>query len=504
MEHVHRDHNKKMDALSKLASMTFSRLAKEVLVEVLHEKSIVQKEVAGIIKEEGHVQAKTIIQEIHQGSYRMHAGSRSVVSKIMKQGYYWPSMHNDAKALIQRCEACRIYSSIPRKPKQEMKSITSASPISQWGIDIVGPLPMALGGARFLVVATDYFTKWVEAKLLVSTMRKNIPSLLPKTWAWSKDWERPTKDGWMSLLWAHRTTPKSSNGETPFSLVYGLEAFFHIEICVETKRIKEFKVRQNEKRRREDLDILEERREIASIREAYYKHKLEGYYNKRVRPSTFKPDENHPPPPPPSTQQTPTQQTPHTVLTIKLPILKKGEYDIWAMKMEHYLAHTDYPIWETLKWGDTPSIRNNNLESLKKVDLIDLRVKNTRKKYEFTLSSLEVLLILATFDGLDVGLLEDVIGEDDCDEEMSLKNEKDEMRLNHLKQDLRMLVIKRFREKKKVVRERKSSKNSCKEICFSAGNEAVFIGRKTQWSLQAVLAVPDIYGERQTSKGAAQ
>ncbi|GJR16257.1 hypothetical protein Tco_0798909 [Tanacetum coccineum] len=46
-----------------------------------------------------------------------------------------------------------------------------------------------------------------------------------------------------------------------------------------------------------------------------------------------------PPPPPPSSSQTPTQQTPHTVSTIKLPILKKGEYDIWAMKMEHYLAY---------------------------------------------------------------------------------------------------------------------------------------------------------------------
>ncbi|GJV73819.1 ribonuclease H-like domain-containing protein [Tanacetum coccineum] len=56
-----------------------------------------------------------------------------------------------------------------------------------------------------------------------------------------------------------------------------------------------------------------------------------------------------PPPPPPSSSQTPTQQTPHIVSTIKLPILKKGEYDIWAMKMEHYLAHTDYPIWEPEK-----------------------------------------------------------------------------------------------------------------------------------------------------------
>ncbi|GJT46020.1 helicase [Tanacetum coccineum] len=61
-----------------------------------------------------------------------------------------------------------------------------------------------------------------------------------------------------------------------------------------------------------------------------------------------------PPPPPPSSSQTPTQQTPHTVSTIKLPILKKGEYDIWAMKMEHYLAHTDYPIWEVIQNENGP------------------------------------------------------------------------------------------------------------------------------------------------------
>ncbi|GJX94605.1 putative ribonuclease H-like domain-containing protein [Tanacetum coccineum] len=65
-------------------------------------------------------------------------------------------------------------------------------------------------------------------------------------------------------------------------------------------------------------------------------------------------DENPPPPPPQETQQTPTQQTPHTVSTIKLPILKKGEYDIWAMKIEHYLAHTDYPIWEVIQNGNGP------------------------------------------------------------------------------------------------------------------------------------------------------
>ncbi|GJU97797.1 hypothetical protein Tco_1327068 [Tanacetum coccineum] len=61
-------------------------------------------------------------------------------------------------------------------------------------------------------------------------------------------------------------------------------------------------------------------------------------------------------PPPPLPSQTATQQTPHTISTIKLHILKKGEYDIWAMKMEHYLAHTDYPIWEVIQRGNGPKI----------------------------------------------------------------------------------------------------------------------------------------------------
>ncbi|GKA38310.1 ribonuclease H-like domain-containing protein [Tanacetum coccineum] len=60
-------------------------------------------------------------------------------------------------------------------------------------------------------------------------------------------------------------------------------------------------------------------------------------------------DDEIPPPP-----QTPTQQAPHTVSTIKLLILKKGGYNIWAMKMKHYLSHTNYPIWEVIQKGNGP------------------------------------------------------------------------------------------------------------------------------------------------------
>nr|GEW76931.1 xylulose kinase-1 [Tanacetum cinerariifolium] len=50
----------------------------------------------------------------------------------------------------------------------------------------------------------------------------------------------------------------------------------------------------------------------------------------------------------------PTSQLPHTVSSIKLSILKKGEYDIWVMKIEHYLCHTDYPIWKVIQNGNGP------------------------------------------------------------------------------------------------------------------------------------------------------
>ncbi|GKC14193.1 hypothetical protein Tco_1010975 [Tanacetum coccineum] len=78
-------------------------------------------------------------------------------------------------------------------------------------------------------------------------------------------------------------------------------------------------------------------------------------------------DNDIPPPPPPPQTQTPTQQTPHTVSTIKLHILKKGEYDIWAMKMEHYLAHTDYPIWEVIQRGNGPVSVSTDINGVIKV-----------------------------------------------------------------------------------------------------------------------------------------
>ncbi|GJW03502.1 reverse transcriptase domain-containing protein [Tanacetum coccineum] len=98
--------------------------------------------------------------------------------------------------------------------------------------------------------------------------------------------------GWVDelpkILWAHRTMLKTSNGKTPFSLTYGSEAVVPAEIGMPKYRTIQFNEAQNEEEMWLNLDLIQERRETAAIQEAKYKKKVEQYYNKQVRPVSFK------------------------------------------------------------------------------------------------------------------------------------------------------------------------------------------------------------------------
>ncbi|XP_071739244.1 uncharacterized protein [Rutidosis leptorrhynchoides] len=75
----------------------------------------------------------------------------------------------------------------------------------------------------------------------------------------------------------------------PFSLVYGTEAVIPAEIAVPTQRVVQFNDESNVISLRENLDLLEERRDAAAIREASNKQKISKYYNQRVKERTFRP-----------------------------------------------------------------------------------------------------------------------------------------------------------------------------------------------------------------------
>ncbi|GJT20965.1 reverse transcriptase domain-containing protein [Tanacetum coccineum] len=317
-------HNKRI----KLATYAFYHLIKKVLVEGLAERSTDQKEVEAIVEEEDNWMSPIIRclangvwpidkderralrmkinQEIHMGSCEMHIGARSVVAKSIRQGYYWPTMHRHVRNVTQKCDSCQVHAPVPRRPKTLMTSIMAPWPLYQWGIDILGPLPEASGKLKFVIVAIDYFTKWIEAKPLVRItgndvkkfMHENIvcrfglPRIIVtdngtqfvndpfKGWCESLNIkqmntavahpqanglvERANKSlikgikaklgreraGWVdelpNVLWAHRTSLKQSNGETPFSLTYGSEAVIPAKIGMPTHRTMMIKEDENE------------------------------------------------------------------------------------------------------------------------------------------------------------------------------------------------------------------------------------------------------------------
>ncbi|GJV71294.1 reverse transcriptase domain-containing protein [Tanacetum coccineum] len=105
------------------------------------------------------------------------------------------------------------------------------------------------------------------------------------------EWDILIQNELLNVMWAHRTSIKTSNEETPFSLTYISEAVIPIEIGMPTYMTTMIKEGFNKEEIRLNLDLLTERRELAAIREARYKTKLEQYYNKKVHLTSFKPGE---------------------------------------------------------------------------------------------------------------------------------------------------------------------------------------------------------------------
>ena len=77
----------------------------------------------------------------------------------MTQGYYWPAMREDSQDFVCKCDVCQKFGNVIHIPTEELHSVASLWPFYKWGIDIMGPLPLAMGQRKFMVVATNYFTK---------------------------------------------------------------------------------------------------------------------------------------------------------------------------------------------------------------------------------------------------------------------------------------------------------------------------------------------------------
>ena len=206
---------------------------------------------------------------------------------ILRDGYYWPTLFRDCYTFVRKCQECQLAAGRVKKPAFPLQPVSAERPFQQWGIDIVGPInPPSSMQHKYIITATDYFTRWVEAAPLrvvntnqvilfleffiitrfgipdslvfdnasyfssieltqfalekgkrirylanyhphgnglAESTNKNLLKILKRTISSHHcDWHTELFDA----LWADRVTPKAAIGNSPFFLVYGTEAIY--------------------------------------------------------------------------------------------------------------------------------------------------------------------------------------------------------------------------------------------------------------------------------------
>ena len=103
------------------------------------------------------------------------------------------------------------------------------------------------------------------------------------------------KEKWVKylpeVLWAYRTTRKFATQETPFALAFGTEAVALVEVGLESSRVEFANAKHYEESLSLNLDLLEEKREQALKRAEDYQRKTARYYDRKVKPNSFKPND---------------------------------------------------------------------------------------------------------------------------------------------------------------------------------------------------------------------
>jgi len=125
-------------------------------------------------------QAQYIIKELHEGICGYHSSARTMATRILRAGYFWPTIEADCQDYIKKCKPCQKHGNLIHQKQEQLHSILSPWPFAKWGMDILGPFSPGKGQVKFLIIAVDYFTKWIEAKPLTTIIAQQVQQFVWK------------------------------------------------------------------------------------------------------------------------------------------------------------------------------------------------------------------------------------------------------------------------------------------------------------------------------------
>jgi hypothetical protein len=267
-------------------------------------------------------------EDVHRGVSGSHSSWRPIVGKAFRHEFYWTIVKDDEMEVVKKCRDCQFYQKQTTKHANPLRPIDVSWSFAAWGIDIMGVLPRAAGGFRYLFIGVDTFTKWMEAvpavnitqdvtvKFLWSIIyRFSMPkSVLTDNGTQFKGAKfprccvefgiqhqpssavHPQTNGQVErtnglilqgmktrifhdlkargrnwhkelplVLWALRTNVNRATRDTPINLVYGVDAVLPPKIFLQSVRVAHFNSEHLTEARELDSMLLEERRNTARI-----------------------------------------------------------------------------------------------------------------------------------------------------------------------------------------------------------------------------------------------
>nr|GEV08129.1 reverse transcriptase domain-containing protein [Tanacetum cinerariifolium] len=171
LENPHQDvlENKDINenfSLETLGSLTSHRTPWFADITNFHARNFIKKGLTSQQKKKLFKdKAFEILQAFHEGPSEGHHGANLTAKKVFDAGFFWPSIYRDAHEMIKTCDICQRQGKISQRDEMPQNSIQVCEIFDIYDIDFMGPFPSSKGN-KYILVAVDYLSKWVEAKAL--------------------------------------------------------------------------------------------------------------------------------------------------------------------------------------------------------------------------------------------------------------------------------------------------------------------------------------------------